>query len=286
MRSQIRFKPVMLIISIAVLFLTAKETLHLTFGVYQSDKATIMYRKFTPVLEYLQDDLEKRLENPVSIQLRIFKDYEEANDAITAGEVDFVRFGPASYIIAKKRNSRVKLLVMEERKGKKRFNGVVIVQSESPYKKLQDLKGSDFAFGASKSTIGRYLIQAELVKVGVYDKDFNSYNYLGRHDKVYKSVEIGDYQAGSVKETTYKRYNKENSMRVLFSFENVTKPWIARAGLDAKSFKAIQETLLSLEDPTILKELKVTGFLPTSDEEYEYVRESMELVSQFSDDPF
>jgi phosphonate transport system substrate-binding protein len=277
---------ILTLLSLTVI-VVASEIVTITFGVYQSDKATVMYRKFTPILEILEEKVEAQLNVPVSFELRIFKDYDEANDAITNGEVDFVRFGPASYIIAKKRNNYIKLLVMEERKGKKRFKGVVVVKSESPYTSLKDLKGTDFAFGASKSTIGRYLIQAELVKAGLTGGDFKSYNYLDRHDKVFKAVEIGDYHAGSVKETTYKRYNKGDSLRILFSFENVTKPWIARAGLADETFTAIQETLLSLEEDTAtLKELKVTGFLPTSDSEYEYVRKSMELVSQFSDDPF
>jgi phosphonate transport system substrate-binding protein len=62
-----------------------------------------MYKKLTPVLEYLQDDLEKRLARPVDIHLSIFKTYEEGIDAFAKGEIDFVRFGPAPYITAKGR---------------------------------------------------------------------------------------------------------------------------------------------------------------------------------------
>ena len=90
-----------------------REPLNLIFGVYQSDKATTMYRKFLPVIEAIQDIMEKKLEQTVDIEIKIFKTYQLANDAIVEGSVDFVRFGPASYIIAKARNSEIRLLAME-----------------------------------------------------------------------------------------------------------------------------------------------------------------------------
>lgn len=256
----------------------------LSFGLYQSDKATVMYRKFVPVLEYLQGNMERQLGRPVDIQLRIFKTYEEANDAIVNGDVDFVRFGPASYSIAKDRNPNIQLLAMEHKKGKKRFKGVVVVAANSPIQSLVDLKGRRFAFGSKNSTIGRYLVQAELAKAGIRANDLGSYEYLGRHDKVFKAVALGDYDAGSVKESTYKRYNGDGAMRVLMSFDNVTKPWVAREGLEPELMQAIQQSLFVLTDTTVLKELKVSGFLPTSDGEYEFVREGMREASHFASD--
>ncbi|WP_177420773.1 phosphate/phosphite/phosphonate ABC transporter substrate-binding protein [endosymbiont of Lamellibrachia barhami] len=253
----------------------------LTFGVYQSDKATVMYRKFLPVLEYLQKQMEIRLGQPVDIELKIFKDYDQANDALVAGEVDFVRFGPASYAIANDRNEGIQLIAMEEKKGKKRFRGMIVVHSDSPIKTLQDLKGRRFAFGNDKSTIGRYLAQAEMVKAGIHAKDLTGYDYLGRHDKVFKAVALGDYDAGALKEATFKRNNKAGTLRVLKTFENVTKPWIAREGLDAHIVDAIRQGLLSLKDKDILKIFKASGFLPTSNDEYAFVRQGMRLSAEF-----
>ncbi|RDH89200.1 MAG: phosphonate ABC transporter substrate-binding protein [endosymbiont of Seepiophila jonesi] len=255
----------------------------LTFGVYQSDKTTVMYRKFLPVLEYLQKQMESSLGQPVDIELKIFKGYDQANDALVAGEVDFVRFGPASYALAKDRNEGIQLIAMEEKKGKKRFCGMIVVRSDSPIKTLQNLKGRRFAFGSDKSTIGRYLAQAEMVKAGIHAKDLAGYDYLGRHDKVFKAVVLGDYDAGALKEATFKRNNKAGDLRVLKTFENVTKPWIAREGLDALVVDAIRQGLLSLKDKDILKVFKASGFLPTSNDEYTFVRHGMRLSAQFGE---
>ncbi|MBF0369699.1 MAG: PhnD/SsuA/transferrin family substrate-binding protein [Magnetococcales bacterium] len=257
------------------------ETLTLTFGVYQSDKATVMYRKFVPVLEYLQESMEGQLQRSVDIHLKIFKGYEEANDAIVAGSVDFVRFGPASYIKAKQRNDQLNLLAQEVRDGKNYFHGVVIVPAASQATSLKDLVGGRFAFGNPNSTIGRFLAQGELVQAGVQGRDLAAYDYLGRHDVVFKAVALGDYDAGAVKETTLHRYNKQGVVRVLHTFSNDTKPWIGRAGLDTTVTQAIGKALFQLKSPDILKELKVTGFQPVTDTVFNPLREKIALSAQF-----
>jgi phosphonate transport system substrate-binding protein len=253
----------------------------LTFGVYQSDKATVMYRSFTPVLESLMASMETRLGRPVDIKLTIFKSYEDGIESLVKGDVDFVRFGPASYITAKAKQPGIELIAMETESGDKRFKGVVVVQKESPARTLGDLRGKRFAFGDPNSTIGRYLAQAELIKVGITGRDLKDYQYLGRHDTVVKAVEIGDFDAGSVMQQTFEKANSKGTLRVLASFDNVTKPWVARKGFDKPTLEAIQACLYSLTDPTTLKDLKISGFVATSDEEYRLVREGMRLSEEF-----
>lgn len=261
------------------------KTLILSFGVYQSDKATVMYKKMTPVLEYLQDDLEKRLGRPIDIHLNIFKSYDDGIDAIARGEIDFVRFGPAPYITAKQREPRLELIAMEQEGGDKRFKGVVIVRKDSPIQKLADLKGKRFAFGDPNSTIGRYLVQAELVKAGVHAHDLAGFKFLDRHDKVAAAVDVGDFDAGAVMMTSFEQANERGTLRILTSFDNVTKPWIARAGFDPKVREALMESLIALKDPAVLKELKVSGFAKASDDEYGFVREGMQSANEFDKRP-
>jgi len=257
------------------------KPMSLSFGVYQSDKATVMYRSFTPVLEALTASMESALGRPVDIKLTIFQSYEDGIESLARGEVDFVRFGPASYITAKARQSDIELIAMETESGDKRFKGLIIVQKESPIRTIADLRGKRFAFGDPNSTIGRYLVQAELIKAGITGKDLKDFQYLGRHDTVVKAVEIGDFDAGSVMQQTFEKANAKGTLRVLASFDNVTKPWVARKGLERSTFEAIQAGLFALKDPAVLKELKITGFVPTSDDEYRLVREGMKLAEEF-----
>ena len=261
--------------------LATAQSQSVTFGVYQSDKATVMHKKFAPVLEYLEGYMSEQLRKPTSIKLKIYKTYQEAQDALVDGDVDFVRFGPASDALSKDRNDQIRLLAMENRKGKRRFRGVIIVRSESPFQSLADLNGTRFAFGSPNSTIGRYLVQAELVKAGIYAQDLVGYEYLGRHDKVLKSVSIGDFDAGAIKESTFNRYVEDGSIRVLHAFDNVTKPWIARAGLDDVLYATIRDGLLAMKDKSVLAELKISGFFPASDDDYAFVRRGMRESAAF-----
>lgn len=253
--------------------------LHLTFGLYQSDKATEMYRKFTPLIETIQADVEKRLGRPTDIEMQIFKTYEQGIDALATGKVDFVRFGPASYILARQKNEAVTLIAMELEDGKKVFNGCIVVPRDSKIAQLQDLRGKSFAFGDKNSTIGRFLVQEHLLKAGLHGSDLGRFEYLDRHDKVAAAVLAGDFDAGAVKESNLDE--SKGQLRALVTFPNVTKPWVAREGLDAGVLAALHDSLLSLKDPAALKPLKVSGFADATDAEYDVVRQSMRAADQF-----
>ncbi len=257
------------------------ETLHLSFGVYTSDKPTVMYRMFKPILSHLESKASRKLNRRVKIKLRIYKSYDSANNALVSGKIDFVRFGPASYVIAKKENPRISLLAVEQRSNDPRkaktFYGVIFARKDSGIESLADLKGKTFAFGDEFSTIGRYLSQATLLDAGVCSRDLAGYAYLGRHDKVVTSVLHGKFAAGAAKESTYRKY-AGNDLVVLRRFKNVTKPWVARAGLDPAVKLALRSGLLSIEDPKILGAIssKLVGFGMVEDSEYEDVRQDMQ----------
>jgi phosphonate transport system substrate-binding protein len=258
-----------------------KAPLELRFGVYQSDKATEMYKRFTPFLEALQEDTGKRLGVPCSIDLSIYKSYDDAIEALVAGTVDFVHFGPASYITAKERNADIELLGMEHENGEKSSKGIIIVKKDSPIQTIEDLRGKSFAFGDKNSTIGRYLVQAELVAHGVYANDLSFFRYLDRHDQVASAVEHGDFDAGSVKFTSFKKANERNTLRVLATFDNVTKPVVVRAGMDRAVFTALQESLFAFKNDAFFKEMKISGFTNASESDFKLVREGMKQANKF-----
>ncbi|MDM8541550.1 phosphate/phosphite/phosphonate ABC transporter substrate-binding protein [Desulfococcaceae bacterium HSG9] len=252
----------------------------LLFGVYTSDKPTVMYQKFKSIIDYLQEELQDK-GAPTEIKIKIYPAYEAAIDGLAAREYDFARFGPASYIIAKRRAPNIKLLVMEHKKLKKRFNGVFITHKASPLQSIAELKGKTFAFGNRNSTIGRYLSQAEMVKAGVKAGDLMSFRYLGRHDKVALAVSAGNYHAGVVKENTFIKYAQSKNLKTIGKFPNVTKPWVVREGFDERLYLLLQNALLKLKDKKILKNLKQDGFLKADDSDYDFVRQGIDLSKQF-----
>lgn len=255
--------------------------LNLKFGVYQTDKATVMYKRFSPLLETLQEDIGRRLGVSCDIELTIFKSYDAGIDALTNGTVDFVHFGPASYVTAKERNPEIQLLAMEHENGSKISEGVIIVAKGSSIQTLEDLRGKSFAFGDKNSTIGRYLVQAELVAHEIRAGDLSNFKYLERHDLVASAVEHGDFDAGSVKFSTFKKANEKNTLRILWTFKNVTKPIVARAGMDRVVFNAIQESVFAYTGEAFFKDIKVSGFTAASDADFKLVRDGILAATKF-----
>ncbi len=254
----------------------------LNFGVYTSDKPSTMVRKFRPVLDRLEHDLSRRLGEPVTIHTQVARSYDQGVEDLTLGRVDFSRLGPASYVSAKRFEAGISVLVVEQQAGQKVFNGIICVAADSPIQSVSDLKGKRFAFGDVNSTIGRYLSQLYLVQHGVRASDLAAYDYLGRHDVVGSAVAAGTYDAGALKEDTFHRVVKDGArLRALAVFPNVTKPWVARAGLPERLAGALRAALLELNDPTTLASLGADGFAEGNDEDFLTIRLAIEHNSEF-----
>lgn len=262
--------------------LGARETTHLTFGVYTSDKPTVMFRKFKLILSSIEEKMAAQLDRDVKIKLQIYSRYRDAMLALVRGQVDFVRFGPASYVLVKEENPKIELLAIEENEGERRFQGVIFCRTDSSIESLRDLKGKRFAFGDENSTIGRFLAQAKLVEAGIHWDDLSHKEYLGRHDRVVTAVLHRRFDAGAAKIRTFRKY-KDRGLRILESFDNVTKPWVAREGLDPDTLRELREALLSMKDPRALKSIgkKLSGFGRVRDSEYDFVRAGMKRARAF-----
>ncbi|MBL8753314.1 MAG: PhnD/SsuA/transferrin family substrate-binding protein [Planctomycetes bacterium] len=261
---------------------TPKTPTRITLGVYSFKKPTEVWNQFQPVTVELSRLVTKELGSPAVVELQVTKTYEECLDQFVSGKVDIVRFGPASYVLAKNLEPKVQLLASE--KEDSREVGLIVVRDDSPIRSLRDLAGKKFAFGDSQSTIGRYLSQAELVSAGVLAKDLASFTYLERHDSVFKSVEVGDHDAGALHLDTWKELNAKaaRKLRVVHKFDNLSKPWLARAGLPPEVVTALTQSLLQLSDPAALKALKVPGFVVSTDAEFDMVRKGMMQSEKFA----
>ncbi|WP_406647869.1 PhnD/SsuA/transferrin family substrate-binding protein [Aliisedimentitalea scapharcae] len=259
-----------------------RAELNLVFGTYAADKPTETVRKYGPFLAFLSDQLTTRLGKPVKIKMKIDKDYDAAIENLANGSVDFARFGPASYIKVKNLNPNVRIIAIEARNGTKRFNGVIAVRTDSEFETLADLKGQSFAFGDELSTIGRYLAQSHLLNAGISGNDLSSYTFLGRHDIVGEAVGAGKFSAGALKESTFlKLVAKGVPIRALFRFENVTKPWLAAAGLSNEISTHIEEIMVDPQNADHVMKVAKHGFLQGSDADYDFVRRAIEHSTSF-----
>ncbi|MBC8319032.1 MAG: PhnD/SsuA/transferrin family substrate-binding protein, partial [Desulfobulbaceae bacterium] len=204
--------PIFIFCFFLTVFVSPRSThadVSLSFGLYASDKPTVIVKQFRPIINYLESSLHEKLHEPVHIKIQVASSYEKGIRSLETGAVNFARFGPASYVEVKTRNQGVRIIAIESKKGSKRFNGIICVQKDSPIIQINDLKGKRFAFGDQLSTIGRYLSQQYLFENGIMAADLSSYDYLGRHDKVGYAVGIGQYDAGALKESTFEKLLKK-----------------------------------------------------------------------------
>lgn len=273
---------------LATLFATsasAADKLRLNFGVYSSNKPSAMVKVFRPVLKELEHSMSLSLGREVDIRMQIAKDYDKGISDLVDGGVDFSYFGPASYVEAKRMNSDINIIAVEKRNNSKVSYGIIAVHQDSPITNISDLEGKSFAFGDEGSTIGRFLSQLELVQADILGVDLSRYEYLGRHDKVGTAVGAGAFDAGALNEKTFKKLLEAGEpIRELVRFPNVSKPWIARSGLDQEILTALRESLLSVEDSKVLSAMKIDGFLEGSDIDYAVIRRAMENNEAFFDE--
>ena len=105
---------------------------------------------------------------------------------------------------------------------------------------------------------------------------------MGKHDKVGQAVATGGFDAGALKEGTFKRLLSQGEpLKALVLFPNVTKPWIGKDSLDTATEMALRKALLSLDDKKALKELGIDGFLQGTDSDYSEIRQSIEMNADF-----
>ncbi len=168
-----------------------------------------------------------------------------------------------------------------------RFHSKFIVQADVAAEGLGDLKGLTFTFGSESSTSGHLMPRHFLRQAGVDpDADFNGPpSYSGSHDKTWKLVEGGAFQAGVLSEAVWDSAVKESKVdlskvRVLES----TPPffdynWTIRGDLDGRFGDGfsdrLRDAILSMDDEQseILELFSTDSFVASDNGNYDSIRE-------------
>jgi len=258
-----------------------KELLHLKFGVYTFQTPSVMAKKFSPLLSALEASAADRLGRPVRIDSTIYRSYTNGHAGLLSGEVDFMRLGPASYVLMKQKRDGVSLLVAEENP----IQCKIFTRANSGIETLKELKGKRFAFGDPESTFGTILAKAALWRAGIRARDLSTNSHFPSHDKVAEAVlsnGTNRHDAGSANLVVL-----GPNVKVLHGFTNIIlrMPYVARDGIDPAVAQALKDVLLAPHSPSVLTNLdpKLTGFREVSDQEYDSLREEMKEASQFDD---
>jgi phosphate/phosphite/phosphonate ABC transporter binding protein len=261
----------------------------LRFGVYESLDRMALIGQFSPFLEQIAKDIDKKTGKTVRIDGQVFAgDYLSSIRKLARGELDLVRFGPVSYVQARRRNRAVQLLAMELEggDGQHTHESYIFVRSDSGINAVSQLRGKRVAFADPYSTSGTIYFKAELVKDGLTSSDVDSIRY-DRHDALINAVRDRQVDAGCTRYSYFATATNDfpGQLKIIGTVEVPNKPWVARQGLDETTFEALQDSLLEFADThpksRELELLKVDGFDEAKVEEYDPAEKVLENAERF-----
>ncbi|HVK39816.1 MAG TPA: phosphonate ABC transporter ATP-binding protein [Candidatus Kapabacteria bacterium] len=143
--------------------------------------------------------LAKLIEDRVGMPVEMFvaQDYTGLVLALRSRNIDFAFFAPLSYVFAE-READARVLLKAERKGRPYYYGAIIVNADSAYRTLDDLKGRTIAWVDPTSASGYLFPKAALIEAGIDpEKHFSQQTFAGGHDAVILSVINGTIAAGA-----------------------------------------------------------------------------------------
>ena len=143
------------------------------------------------------------------IRVIFTKSYEEMQQRLEDGSLDFAVVNPSTYIRFASRVSYVATYAEwneEQQKNVPYYHSVLISLKNGPVKSLQDLKKRNFGFADRESTSGHLVPRWVLRSAGIEpEKFFKKVFYIGRHDRVIESLLAGSIEGGAVSDRTLKR---------------------------------------------------------------------------------
>lgn len=149
------------------------------------------------------------------IKFDVTTSYGPAIEGMGAGKVDVAWYGPLQYVLAHDKYGADVMLVSQQ-KGSTQYRGAFFVRTDSPYKKLEDVKGKRVAFTDSASTSG-YLYPNALIKSrGLDPKNFFSdVIFAGGHDKSLIALYKGEVDVAAAFETAREERVKQTLPDIL-----------------------------------------------------------------------
>ncbi|MFH7326322.1 phosphate/phosphite/phosphonate ABC transporter substrate-binding protein [Desulfurivibrio sp. C05AmB] len=253
------------------------ETLNLWIHPYLP--ATELIRRFSPLADYLAEELER------PVQIRVQQSYQTHIDLIGRDHADLAFIGPASYVIMRRQYGHKPLLAMLEENGYPVFQGMIIVREEAPFTSLTDLKGQSFAFGDPNSTMSYIVPRAMLAQAGVSLDDLARHDFLNSHHDVALAVLGGYFAAGGVKDEVFYAYQPRGLRALATSPLIPDHLFLTRADLPPALVDRLRELLLAINHHPrkleILKGIKetVTGLVEAQPENYDSLEEMMAIFS-------
>jgi phosphonate transport system substrate-binding protein len=254
---------------------SGRPLLRVAVGAMISPKETFVY--YRQLLDYLAGKLDREA------QLVQRKTYREVNELIRKDQIDLAFICSGPYVSGKERYG-IELLATPEVQGSHFYHSYLIVNQESQFQSLEDLRGRVFAFTDPDSLTGRLVPTFWLA--GMQERPetfFAKLIYTYSHDNSILAVARGLVDGAAVDGLIWEYYQHKNpswtsGTRVIKKSEPYgIPPVVVSKGLPLELKERIQQLLLSMHEGAagqkILKELIIDRFLIPREEWYDTVRQ-------------
>lgn len=245
-----------------------------------SPKETFVY--YRQLLDYVGERLG------YSLQLIQRKTYSEINELFSKGQIELAFICTGPYASGREAYGFEGIATPVVR-GQPFYQSYLIVNKTSPYEKLADLRGRDFAFTDPESNTGSLVPVYWLAEIGESPASFfKTLNFTFSHDNSILAVAKGLVDGASVDGHKWEYYSQRSQThaamtRVIKKSEPFgSPPLVASVYLPEELKSSLRKLLFAMHaDPAgsrILQELMIDRFVAPREEWYEPVKRMVEFV--------
>ncbi len=243
---------------------------------------SVLEERFEKLAQYLSDETGVEVRYVPSVA------YSAVVTAFRGGDIQLAWYGGLTGVQARLAVPGAQAIA--QREADERFRTVFVARPGSGITSLGDLRGKSVSFGSPSSTSGHLMPRHFLAEAGVDpDEDFSVLNYSGSHDKTWKLVESGAYDAGALNAVVWETRVAQGAIDTSKVDVFYTTPpyadyhWLVRPDLDDRYGEGVTEkmrqALLALDageggrQQAIMDAFQADRFIPTANEKYEAIEE-------------
>jgi phosphonate transport system substrate-binding protein len=164
------------------------------FGILSGENESDRITRYTPFQEYLEATLG------VDVEIFTAGNYDGVIQALAADQIEFAFLGSSAYAAAytESNGGVIPLLTSIQEDDSTGYFSIIAVRCDSPYKKIEDLKGKTLAFADPDSTSGYAVPLYNLVQQGFDPANyFAATPFSGSHEAGVQGVVNGQFDAAA-----------------------------------------------------------------------------------------
>lgn len=228
------------------------EYKELVFAIVPAENASGVTERYKPFTEYLTKELG------VPVTLRVANDYAAVIEGQKAGNIHIGMYGPSAFARALMQGAKVDAMVMEvNADGTKGYYSVLYVKKDSPYQKIEDLKGKNLGLVDPNSTSGNNVPRFAMNKMGIDPEAyFSKVVFTGSHENAVIALGQGtvdgafnwwnDADESNLKRMERKGMAKYDDYRIIFKSDQiVNSPMAIMSTLPADMQKTIKDAVVA-----------------------------------------